>query len=195
MDLELALKVLGAAVGLAGFGFGLYKYDWGQRWRRAEFVSEKVAEFEAKPNTRNAYWMLDYAVRQIDFSHLDGSDADANWIRVDRDMLAKALSPHAERSHFGPGLWQVRDTFEDFFDDLGRFQVFVDSGLFRHDHLRPYLNYWVRIIAGGDKTVIDKQSVAALWKFLAAYGYTDVKRLVEGFGYNARTLWDEARTP
>lgn len=184
------LALLLPYVGLAGLFFGLYRYWWEQRWKRAEFVAAEVRRFEELREVRNACAILDYTIRRIDFGPCEDG---ARFVTVDREMMRAAIAPHSEGSVFGREQMRVRDTFEIFFNELGRFQVFVDTGLFEHRHLKPYLDYWVGILAGANQRVIETRDVRALWRFLRFYGYEDVRRLCEGFGHDVDRFWEEER--
>lgn len=46
--------------------------------------------------------------------------------------------------------------------------------------LDPYLDYWIKLIAGQDahSPEVTQQVLANLWKFIDSFGYRDVRRFV-----------------
>lgn len=124
--------------------------------------------------------------------------------RVDDDLLWNALAPHAQRARIKTQLdlrqdrdqlhpealrqYQIetvlRDWFNTMLNGLEHFGYFVESGLFSEKELRPWLNYWVKLIADpayrrpGASKFYD-----ALYSYIHHSGFFGVQKLFERFGY------------
>ena len=74
----------------------------------------------------------------------------------------------------------VREIFERFLEFLARFEGFLATGVVKQADLNPYLDYWIKLIAGQDthSPEVTKQVLPSLWKFIDHYGYRDVRRFI-----------------
>jgi hypothetical protein len=74
----------------------------------------------------------------------------------------------------------VREIFERFLEFLARFEGFLATGVVKQADLNPYLDYWIKLIAGQNthSPEVTKQVLPSLWKFIDHYGYRDVRRFI-----------------
>jgi hypothetical protein len=74
----------------------------------------------------------------------------------------------------------IREIFERFLEFLARFEGFLAAGVVKKTDLNPYLDYWIKLIAGQDShsPEVTKQVLPQLWKFIDHYGYRDVRRFI-----------------
>lgn len=77
----------------------------------------------------------------------------------------------------------VREIFERFLEFLARFEGFLATGVVNTTDLSPYLDYWIKLIAGQDahSPEVTKQVLPSLWKFIDHYGYRDVRRFISRY--------------
>lgn len=193
------LPSLGVVVALLTFMFGIHQYGVAQQWKRAEFVAKQIKEFEDDTVVRNAMLMLDWNERKIAFS-------DCTIERVTEDFLKVCLisggnldemRSNLEELKKRQGLTQeqpqeftieeaaVRDAFSRFLDYLERFENFIKAGLVSEEEFKPYLVYWLKIIARKDKKPIKSLEFhQSLWDFIDSYGYTGVRNLLKRYDCN-----------
>lgn len=175
-DLEDWLGILGGAIGLTTLGIGVYQYSQAEKWKRAEFVANKIDEFEADPAVQRVLTMLDWNARTL---HYPNGQA----IKVDDIVLCNALAIPAGHAHFSDAEALVRDDFSEFLDWLERFETFIQAGLVKVQEFQPYLDYWLNILGNphsGRKAIA---FYTALSEFLNTYSYARTRQLLSRYGY------------
>ena len=77
----------------------------------------------------------------------------------------------------------VREIFERFLEFLARFEGFLAAGVVKKTDLDPYLDYWIKLIAGQDahSREVAEQVLPSLWKFIDYYGYRDVRKFISRY--------------
>lgn len=190
MDAGNWITIAGLVTGVAAFSAGLWQYANAQRWKRAEFVAIQVKEFEANEAVKHAMLLLDWT--NLNIPILPGG----GFVFVTDNMLCESLEPH--RDHLGghgpvadqPGHFEghefaIRDCFDAFLDGLERFDHFIDAGLVTLAGFRPYLDYWInsRLTApvDPDESVHTQAFFDVVRRYIEAYQYTGVSRLIERF--------------
>lgn len=199
-QLDLVLKLAGLTGAAVGFFMGLSQYRKAQRWKVTEFVGNEIELMKRNQSVRAALFMLDWSKRKIELFP-DREDREKRWAVVTHDNVIAALQPHDERTAFSTEESRIRDIFDDYLDALVRLQQFIVAGLVEADELRPYLRYWITIIADPKRLVRASDGVPALWKYIEFYkdAYEDVQKLMERFGHpissphwNAKTVAPQA---
>ncbi|MEM9087602.1 MAG: lipase family protein [Cyanobacteria bacterium P01_F01_bin.53] len=137
---------------------------------------------------------------------LNAYPANAQTIsfRVDDTLLCNALADHDSRARMKQQLdyqqdhdaldpdalrqYQIetalRDWFNKMLNGLEHFGYFLESGTFSEKELRPWLNYWIKLIADpacrrpGASKFYD-----ALYSYIHHSGFSGVQKLFERFGY------------
>ena len=176
-DWIAAISALVATVALV---FGIVQYVAAQRWRRAEFVAQKLSEFEGNPDVQNALTMMDWSGRTIWLNV--GDTATATPVRVTHEALARILVHHSERA-FSDTEAAVRDCFDHLLDGLERFEHFIEAGLVTPEEFRPYLGYWTNLMrapgiaAGNTEASVDWRT--SLSRYMEYYEYSGVQRLIQ----------------
>jgi len=150
------LALIGVGLALLTFGFGVVQFWRAQRWKRIEFLAAAVKEFEASPKVRAVMVMLDYSNREIELFPT-ATKPEARVVRVTDEMLASALAPHDIKPLSTDNEAQIRDCFDEFLGYFERFNSHIEAGLVPAGAFKPYLNYWVKAVAG--KTKVAKPAV------------------------------------
>lgn len=78
----------------------------------------------------------------------------------------------------------IRDWFNQMLNGLEHFGYMVESGVFSAKEVKPWLNYWVRLIA--DETYrrnCDSRVYDRLYNYIYDHGFDGVRKLFEAFGY------------
>jgi hypothetical protein len=101
---------------------------------------------------------------------------------VDYAIVAKALGVDPEMK-YDKVHSAVREIFERFLEFLARFEGFLATGVVKQADLNPYLDYWIKLIAGqdGHSPEVTKQVLPSLWKFIDYYGHRDVRRFISRY--------------
>lgn len=194
----IALGLLGGAIALS---IGIYQYNRNKRWDHVEFLRRSVKEFESDPDIWKALKILDFEEYR-DYEIIAGGKKIT--FRATNDLLYAALASHGERiaqtQHFeamkAAGTlddktlerYQIttalRDWFNKMLNGLEHFGYFVESGLFTPEEIRPWMIYWIRLIADrtyrrpGSSKVYDY-----LYSYIHEYGFYGVIKLFEKFGF------------
>ncbi|MBE9069726.1 lipase family protein [Leptolyngbya cf. ectocarpi LEGE 11479] len=194
-----------AAVGLSALAlaYGVWSYSKYHRWQRIEFLRRATREFENDPGVAKALSILDFEeYRDYPISTFQ-TTADAKF-KVTNELLSRALANHAERKdqkqrleNLSPNLehqssalttyyaeTSVRDWFNQMLNGLEHFGYLVDSRVFSVKEIKPWLNYWVRLIADENyRRNCDSRVYDQLYNYIFDHGFDGVRSLFEKFGY------------
>lgn len=182
MDLAKWLSLAGTAVVVGGVPIGLWQYGQAQAWKRAEFAAGEMRAFFADPGVQKALRILDYNAIRIDLG--------AGEVVVKDATLKEALRIHVRTpeggssSRFTPDEVAIRDVFDRLFDHLERFGHFLATGLVRRADLRPYLEYWLRVLGTREGGRKPRDVVEAIWAYAHEYHGDGVRRLFAAYGYD-----------
>ncbi len=194
----LGLFLIGGAV-----SWGVFRYAQQQQWKRIEFLRQALKEFEDDPDTKKALKILDFEEYR-DYQIDSPTHGKPFAFHVTDELLCNALADHDHRARRKQQLahhedistldpaalrqYQIetalRDWFNKLLNGLEHFGYFLESGLFTQAELRPWMNYWIKLI--GDPTY--RRSGAsrfydALYSYIHHSGFFGVQRLFERFGY------------
>jgi hypothetical protein len=179
------IALVGGIVGLVTFVKAVVEYNKGQQWKRVEFAYKELKEFEDKQSTKNAMIMLDWNQREIDLLKEAGGMGEATL--VTDDLVCSALQRHDQKVRgFSEVEVAIRDIFDHFFDDLERFEYYIQCKLVTISEFRASLAYWLQII--GDRNS-DRKTQAfreTVWGYIDFYGYDGVQRLCSRYKYDIR---------
>jgi hypothetical protein len=188
MDADSWLALAGLIGGGVAFSAGLFQYRQAQRWKRSEFAANEAKEMLDDQEVAIALRLLDWNAKSYDLSD-DGRYPDLADVLVDDGQLTQALTPHERRPDgFSPVEVRIRDCVDALLWHLQRLEHFIETGLIRVDDVRPYLRYWMDLIGNVNAKRKSPATLYALWEYMDAYGYDDVQRLFQRFGYDVRTL-------
>jgi hypothetical protein len=172
------LKLIGIMSGLVAFAVGLWQYRRAQKWKRLEFVATEMKEFQSKRAVQNAFLMLDWNDRVIEFYPEEEKESD-RVIEVDDKLIEEALS--IEDEEFSDAEIAVRDTFDEFFNCLEQFDHYVITGLVEYSEFHPYLAYWLGILTGQDSEKKPTSVIKAFAEFIDCFEYHGVQHLLDEY--------------
>lgn len=202
---QLIVSILGFGGAIGALAFGLAQYRRSEQWKRGEFVAKEIKEFESNPEVRNAIFMIDWGIREINLALLPNA-TEQDMIRVTREIQWRALVPHPLKSKYEDpsAAWddatrhetrirftatemRIRDTYDTFLSYLERFANHVRSGLVTAEEFKPYLIYWIDSItnaAGVADYDGDAEWRCALLTFINYYDYKGVAFLLNLYNRN-----------
>jgi hypothetical protein len=182
-DIPSWLTIIG---GLLAFAYGLQQYWESQRWKRVEFVSSEIDKFLADPKVATALLLSDYSRIRLDRNGTRASDERDGAI-FDDALITSALIAHTEfkdeTESFSAAQMLVRESYDALLSGLERFGHHLQAGLVTADDLRPYLAYWIRVLADPTTDWKPDTFYFALHRFIRAYSYSGVEYLFQAFGY------------
>lgn len=165
------------AAGIA-FLIGLCQYRKAQTWKRVEFVASEMRTFFDDEAARAARTMLDSSPKYMALYKYRGEE---DWEKetVTYALVASALGTDAH-AHYCKAQSAIREIFERFLEFLARFEGFIQTKIVKESDLTPYLDYWVRLLAGADQKSpkVTSEVLPQLWKFIHFYQYEDVARFI-----------------
>lgn len=204
---KLIISILGFGGTILALAFGLRQYKRAEQWKRGEFIAKEMKDFESSPVIRNAMLLIDWGERRVNL-FLAPNPAPADYVKITREDQWKALVPPALKPEylssarhateetsardelkrkFTPAEARIRDTYDAFLDYLERFANFIESGLVNPKEFRPYLIYWIDLIANVEN--IEEYEGDAEWRctlltYINFYRYAGVKALFKVYGWD-----------
>lgn len=181
---DMSVSVVGTGLALLTLwrGFGQYQDD--QKWKRTEFVSQQVKEFEADPDVKNVMLMLDWNSRFINLpKEYPLILPPGNYFFVDVMMLCQALGTNTLEENIPNSQTYIRDAFSRFLDYLERFEIYIETQLATQEQLEPYLRYWLNSFSSvhAFHKKPDPQFYKLLWQFVDYHGYTHIRNLCQRY--------------
>jgi hypothetical protein len=169
------LKLVGAGV---AFGIGLQQYRKSETWKRLEFVAAEMRAFYDDAAVKLAMGMLDWRRKEVAL-YKYREENDFARVAVDYAIVANALGTDPDKT-YDKVHSAVREIFERLLEFLARFEGFLAAGVVKQTDLDPYLDYWIKLIAGQDahSPEVTQQVLPSLWKFIDFYAYRDVRRFI-----------------
>ena len=152
-DVAEFLTKLGALAAAGVFFIGLYQYEQGQRWKRAEFLAAVIKDITSYTKGENAKLMLDGIKLYPDGREIklfpDKATAKEQYIKVSRVEVLHALrtTPPLPSDDETVG---IRDCFDTYFTNLERVEQYIESKLIAEEHVYTYMNYFIDMLSGND---------------------------------------------
>jgi hypothetical protein len=195
----IAIALLIGAIALSA---GVAQYRQQQRWKRIEFIRQLIHEFLSDESIQKVLKILDFEEFRKFPLDIPGRTQTLFFEPTD-DRLCNALVPHDEALRHKQELEAMNDSYErrkayteylieselrDWFDvflqQLGSFEYYLESRLIDAEELKPFINYWVRLI--GDRRyrrIGGSAFYEQLFTYIHQSGYTGVQDLFERYGY------------
>lgn len=205
------LLAIALGVGAIAISFGVYRYNRNEQWYRIEFLRKAVKEFEQDPEIWKALKILDFEEYRDYELKQNGKKIK---FRVNNDLLCKALENHEVRKQRQKYIddqknagtlddkileeyqieTEIRDWFNKMLNGLEHFGYFVESGMFTASEIRPWMIYWIRLIADrAYKRPDASKFYDQLYTYIHEYGFSGVIKLFESFSYRILpTPYDDA---
>lgn len=185
MEIKDILTLTGVILTLLTLLKGIYEYKKAQTWKKLEFVAKEIKEFYNDLDNKRAMLLLDWNC--IDIPVLDGElDTNPKRITIDDSIILTSLMHHSQKNNrpFNKTETLVRKIFDQFFFKLGIFNQFINTGLILEKDIKPYLMYWIELIAKLDSRRKSNELIKQIWIYINMYDNQDVIELCSRFGFD-----------
>lgn len=175
------LELLKIGLAVVAFSIGWCQYHKAQVWKRVEFVAAEMTRFFDDEAAKEAMTMLDWRRKRMTlYKYRDANDLEKETVTY--AIVARSLGTDP-KLNYDKIQSAIREVFERFLLFLARFEGFVRTGVVEENDLTPYLDYWLKLLAGNDENSpeVTHQVLPQLWDFIHFYGYKDVARFVERY--------------
>lgn len=167
---------------------GIIEYQKAQKWKKQEFLAKEVKEFFDDWNVKRMLRLLDW--NKIDISLAEGellsNPEQKSVILIDADLF-QAWKHHSEvLQGYEEKEALIRHIFDDGLPKLALFYQYTQSGLISTEDLKPYLTYWIQLIGDKNNGRKSPELWTQLWQYIEQYGYPDIQKLCQAFGYDIR---------
>lgn len=179
MEVKTWFELMGSIFTLAAIIFGIIQYIKAQKWKRLEFVSKEINDFENDKDVRNAKFMLDWDESEIEL-YYEASDwkYEDRFVTVDDIILKASLTTYENDpqpdSPYSDIEFSIRDTFDILFGYFEGFYANIKTGLVTFDEYYPHIMYWIDILSNPDNKFKDAEFKSLIKEFLEYYGYAGV---------------------
>lgn len=147
---------------------GIYEYIKSIKWKKSEFLSKEVKEFFKDEDVIKVKAMLDWDVRYLE---INGKE-----VKVTNDFLISALQTHNNKSKFTQEEAAIRDIFDNFFDKISYFSIYIDNKLVDKKEVKKYLSYYIDIISKPGRK--SKKLVDTFTDYINYYNFNQVRDLI-----------------
>ncbi len=181
-EIELVLKIGAFVITVLLFIKGIYEYTKAQKWKKAEFVSKEIKEFNSDFDMKRAMILLDWTANELE---LKVNELGAkNKLSFTDELIVSSLQTHKERDRFSEEEVVIKCVFDAFFDRLILFDHYLEAGLIQAKDIKPYLNYWIAILADPQNNRKSKEVRTQIWEYMDEYGYGRLRLFCAKFGYH-----------
>jgi hypothetical protein len=152
-DVAEFLTKLGALAAAGVFFIGLYQYEQGQQWKRAEFLATVIKDIGSLTKSENAKLMLDGIKLYPDGREIklfpDKATATEQYKTVSRLKVLHSLRTTAPLPSDSKTV-AIRDCFDTYFTNLERIEQYIESKLITKEQVYTYMNYFIDLLSGND---------------------------------------------
>lgn len=180
-NFELTLKIGAFAISCALFIKGIWEYSKAQKWKKAEFVSKEIKEFHNDFDIKRALILLDWNANEIALKPNELHNS-AKMHFTDK-LIVSALRTHNETPTFSDEEVIIKSIFDAFLDRICMFENYVETGLIKIKDIKPYLIYWIEILADMENKRKSAEVRAQMWKYIDEYGFFKVRSFCEKMDY------------
>ncbi|HKQ99144.1 MAG TPA: hypothetical protein VJT09_00645 [Pyrinomonadaceae bacterium] len=183
-DVAEFITKLGALAAAGVFFIGLYQYEQGQQWKRADFLASTIKDIGASKKSENAKLMLDGiklypSGRDIELFPDKEADTDKHRM-ISRLKVLHSLRTAAPLPSDAETI-AIRDCFDTFFSQLERIEQYIESNLITKEAVYTYMNYWIDLLSGDDSEFADYDRWYVL-NYAKVYKFPKVTKLLERYG-------------
>lgn len=168
--IELILKIL-PLLGLIPFLKAVWEYLRDLKWKKSEYLAKEIKEFQNDENVKIIFQLLDWNKRKIQLKSGIHTVGDYD--------LVSALQTHDIKNRFTVQEAELRDIFDDFFDKLSMFNIYIKNGLISEKELHLYIGYYVEILTSTNRK--PKILIETFQKYLKYYEFKNVTELIYRF--------------
>lgn len=149
----------------------IIEYRRSQLWKESEFLAKEAKEFLSDEKVKTVLTLLDWNARTIEI--------DGKSFKINDDYLIEALKTHDKKSRFTVEEAYCRDLFDNFFDKLSYFNIYIKTGLISEEKVYNYFSYYFDILIYVDRKPVE--FVRTVERYLKYYDYKNVEHLLDGY--------------
>jgi hypothetical protein len=168
--IDLILKLI-PLLGFIPFMKAVWEYIKDVKWKKSEFLSKEIKEFQSDENVRIVFQLLDWNKRKIKLKCGEHTISDYD--------LISALQTHNNKNKFMAHEAELRDIFDDFFDKISTFNIYIKNGLISEGELYLYIGYYLNILESTDRK--PKLLIKTFDDYIKYYKFENVSELIERF--------------
>jgi hypothetical protein len=168
--INLLLKII-PILGIIPFLKAIWEYIRDLKWKKSEFLSKEIKEFQSNENSKITFQLLDWNSRKIKLKC-------GEYNITDYDLIS-ALQTHNKKSKFSIKEAEIRDIFDEFFDKLSTFNIYINNGLISEKELYEYIGYYVNTLTSENKK--PKLLIDTFNEYIQFYEFKNVSELIERF--------------
>jgi hypothetical protein len=168
--LDTILKLI-PLLGFIPFMKAILEYIKDVKWKKSEFLSREIKDFQNDENVKIVFQLLDWNSRKVKLKC-------GERVVSDQD-LCNALQTHNIKNKFSISEAELRDVFDDFFDRLSIFNIYIKNGLISEKELYDYIGYYINIFTSSNRK--PDTLVKTFENYLRYYQFVNVLELIERF--------------
>ena len=168
--INFLLKII-PILGIIPFLKAIWEYIRDIKWKKSEFLSKEIKESQIDENVRIVFQLLDWNTRKIKLKSTEYNISDYD--------LISSLQTHNNKSKFSIKEAELRDIFDEFFDKLSTFNMYINNGLISEKELYEYIGYYVNILTSENKK--PKLLIDTFNEYIQFYEFKNVSELIERF--------------
>ena len=168
--IDFILKII-PILGIIPFLKAIWEYIRDLKWKKSEFLAKEIKEFQNDENVRIVFQLLDWNKRKIKIKSGEFTIGDYD--------LVSALQTHDIKSKYTVQEAELRDIFDDFFDKLSTFNIYIKNDLISEKELYSYIGYYVNIL--DSKSRKPKPLIDTFKKYITFYQFDNISELIENF--------------
>ena len=168
--INFLLKII-PILGIIPFLKAIWEYIRDIKWKKSEFLSKEIKEFQIDENVRIVFQLLDWNTRKIKLKSTEYNISDYD--------LISALQTHNKKSKFSIKESELRDIFDEFFDKLSTFNIYINNGLISEEELYEYIGYYVNILTSKNKK--PQLLIDTFDEYIRFYEFKNVSELIKKF--------------
>ena len=185
INLESSLTIGALAVSASTIMIGIYQYIKAQKWKKAEFVSKEIKEFYNDFDIKRAFVLLDWNANELVLK--ENEIDEKHKIHFTDDLIFSSLSASEEKGYDLAGFCKeevvIRSIFDSLFGWLIMFNSYIETKLVSAEDLKPYLIYWIQILADTNSNKKPEKVRAQIWKYIDTNGYNILREFCSKFGF------------
>jgi len=183
IDLELGIKIGAFIISLFFFIKGICEYAKAQKWKRVEFVSKEIKDFQNDFDIKRAMILLDYDSNELELNTNEIEGKNKICFK-ENNLIMSALQSDKNIPVFSDEEKVIRRIFDRLFDRLTMFDNYIETGLIKVKDIKPYLTYWIEILADIQNSRKPSGVRDQIWKYIDEYRFYKIRTLCNRFGFN-----------
>ena len=185
INLESGLTIGALAVSASTIMIGIYQYVKAQKWKKAEFVSKEIKEFYNDFDIKRAFVLLDWNSNELVLK--ENEIDEKKKIHFTDDLIFSALAFNENKGNdlekFCKEEVVIRSIFDSLFGWLIMFDSYIETELVTAEDLKPYLIYWIQILADTSSNRKPEKVREQIWKYIDTCGFEKLRQFCSRFGF------------